>query len=312
MLFINMEEINGDLLERYAQGKCTVEEQQLVEAWLAEEHFPENLEQADHQIGQEIFLAVKSEQGLKVKSRRLNWFVYGGIAAALTLAVSLFIVKINVGTHRKQIVYTAPFGKTSTLSLPDSSKLLLQPGSVVSYPEQFTATERKVSLISGEVFFAIHHNPKQPFLLKSAGGEIKVLGTRFNVRNLKSSTAMRVVLTQGKISFKGKSGMEQILKPGEELLFDKNSQKILNTAVIDTNMVTSWKTGALQFNDTPMEEALELLGNQYGIQFKVSCKLDKPISGNFTGKPIVKILSLIQRGSDYRFRNDGAYIEIYK
>jgi len=312
MLFINMEEINGDLLERYAQGKCTIEEQQLVEAWLAEERFPENLEQADREIGQEIFSAVKSQQGLAVKSRRLNWLIYGGIAAALALAVSVFVFKTNVSSDNKQIVYTAPFGKASNLSLPDSSKLLLQPGSVVSYPEQFTATERKVSLISGEVFFAIHHNPAQPFLLKSAGGEIKVLGTRFNVRNLKSSTAMQVVLTQGKISFKGKNGIEQILKPGEELLFDKNSQKILSTAVIDTNTVTAWKTGALQFNDTPMEEALEMLGNQYGIQFKVSCKLDKPISGNFTDKPIVKILSLIQRGSDYRFRNDGAYIEIYK
>lgn len=304
--------MNGDLLERYAQGNCTVEEQQLVEAWLAEEHFPENLEQADREIGEEIFLAVKSQQVVKVKSLRLNWLVYGGIAAALALAVSVFVFKTNVGTHSKQIVYTAPFGKASSLLLPDSSKLLLQPGSVVSYPEQFTATERMVSLISGEVFFAIHHNPKQPFLLKSAGGEIKVLGTRFNVRNLKSSTAMQVVLTQGKISFKGKDGIEQILKPGQELLFDKNSQKILNTAVIDTNRVTSWKTGALQFNDTPMEEALEVLGNQYGIPFKISCKLNKPISGNFTGKPIVKILSLIQRGSDYRFRNDGAYIEIYK
>ncbi len=304
--------MNSDLLERYAQGKCTVEEQQLVEAWLAEERFPENLEQADHQIGQEIFLAVKSEQGLKIKSRRLNWLIYGGIAATLALAVSVFVFRTNVNTHNKQIVYTAPFGKASSLSLPDSSKLLLQPGSVISYPEQFTEAERKVNLISGEVFFAIHHDTEQPFVLKSADGEIKVLGTRFNVRNLKSSTAMQVVLTQGKISFKGKDGVEQVLEPGEGLLFDKNSQKILNTAVIDTNIVTSWKIGALQFNDTPMEEALEMLGNQYGIQFKISCKLDKPISGNFTGRPIVKILSLIQRGSDYRFRNDGAYIEIYK
>lgn len=312
MLFIIMEEINGELLERYVQGRCTDEERVLVAAWLDEGNFPHNLEQPKAGVGYEILLAVLQNQRPQDKSYQLARRGYMAIAAMLALTIGAFLIWNKPDLEVKQVVFRAPFGTPSNLTLPDSSKLVLQPGSVISYAQHFNAKERRVELLSGEVFFSVQHQDHQPFVVGSSGGEIKVLGTRFNVRNLKSSDKMQVVLTQGKISFRAGGGIAKVLKPGQELLFDKKAKKVLQTNMIDTVNVLAWKDGALEFNDTPMAEALELLSNRYGIPFKISCKLDLPISGNFTNIPIVKTLSLIQRGSEYRFRNAGNAIEIYK
>lgn len=312
MLFITMEEINGELLERYVRGKCTAEEQARIKEWLEEDTFPTDLELPNAELGEEMLLSLKEEHYSPKGSRSLRWQHYIGIAALMALAVGTFLIWNRPDPQVKQMVYRAPFGKPTNLILPDSSSLVLQPGSVISYAQHFNSKQRRVKLLSGEVFFDVQHRDNQPFVVSSSSGQIQVLGTRFNVRNLKSSKEMQVVLTQGKISFKDVNGKIEVLKPGQELLFDKKLGKILRTNVIDTTAVTARKAGILDFNDTPMVEVLELLGNLYGVQFKISCKLDRPISGNFTDMPIVKALHLIQRGSEYRFRNAGNTIEIYK
>mgnify|MGYP003575745917 CR=1 FL=1 len=307
-----MEEINGELLERYLHGKCTAEEQARVKEWLEEDRFPTDLELPNAELGQEILLSLKEKHYSPKGSRSLRWQYYIGIAALMALAVGTFLIWNRPDPQVKQMVYKAPFGKPINLILPDSSRLVLQPGSVISYAQHFNSEERRVKLLSGEVFFSVQHRDNQPFVVSSSSGEIQVLGTRFNVRNLKSSEEMQVVLTQGKISFKDVNGKVKVLKPGQELLFDKKLGQILQTNVVDTTRVVARKAGILDFDDTPMAEVLELLGNLYGVQFKISCKLDHPISGNFTDMPIVKALHLIQRGSEYRFRNAGNTIEIYK
>ena len=306
-----MEDIDVDLLERYAKGKCSPSEQKQVELWLADEQFPEGLKTQDERIQAEIYSAIQV-QGKPVQ-RKINfkWLIYGSMAASLALTSGFFFFN-QQKRDPQNVVFIAPFGQPSTITLPDSSKVELQPGSKISYPVKFDKNTRNVTLFSGEAFFIIQHNTEQAFILNSANSEIKVLGTRFNVRNLKSASVLEVTLTQGKISFQSKKGALSILKPGESLIFDKNNQHLISIAQVDTNAVTAWKTGTIRFNDTPMPEVLETLENRYGFKFKISCKLDKPISGKFVEQSISKILQLVERASDYRFKNSGKYIEVYK
>ncbi len=306
-----MEDIDADLLERYAKGKCSPSEQKQVELWLADEQFPEGSKIEDERIQAEIYSAIQPH--LKPIQRKINfkWLIYGSIAASLALASGFFF--FNQQKHQTQnIVFNAPFGQPSTITLPDSSKVELQPGSKISYPNKFDKTTRNVTLFSGEAFFIIRHNPAQAFILNSANSEIKVLGTRFNVRNLKSAPVLEVTLTQGKISFQPKNGALSILKPGESLTFNKHNQHLLSITQVDTSAATAWKTGMIRFNDTPMPEVLETLENRYGFKFKISCQLDKPISGKFGEQSISRVLQLMERASDYRFKNSGKYIEVYK
>lgn len=311
MVVINMEDINGELLDKYAQGKCTPTECAKVEAWLEQDNFPEALTIEQEGVKQEILSAILEKTASQPKKYRLSWITYSAIAAAVVFALGFLLV------NRKQpppqnIVFNAPYGQPTLVTLPDSSKIELQPGSRIRYPSQFTGKTRPVTLLSGEVFFAVKHDATKPFVVKSAGGEIKVLGTRFNVRNLKSAALMEVTLTEGKISFQAKNSPITVLLPGEQLLFNKALQRTTEVARIDTNAVVAWKSGLIKFSNTPMPQVLETLENRYGLRFKVSCALNDPISGKFEKQSVTQVLQLIQRASDYRFRNAGKYIEIYK
>ena len=306
-----MKDIDADLLERYAKGKCSPSEQEQVELWLADEQFPEGSKIVDERIQAEIYSAIQTQ--IKPVQRKINfkWLIYGSIAASLALTSGFFFFDQHK-RNAQNVFFIAPFGQPSTITLPDSSKVELQPGSKISYPDKFDKNTRNVTLFSGEAFFIIQHNTAQPFILNVADGEIKVLGTRFNVRNLKSASVLEVTLTQGKISFQSKKGTLSILKPSESLIFDKNNQHLVSINQVDTNVVTAWKTGTIHFKDTPMPEVLETLENRYGFKFKISCKLDKPISGKFGDQSISKVLQLIERASDYLFKNSEKYIEVYK
>lgn len=311
MVVINMEDINGELLEKYTRGKCTPTECTKVEAWLEQDNFPEALTNEQEDVKQEILSAILEKTASQPKRYKLGWIKYSAIAAATVFALGFLLV------NRKQpppqnIVFNAPYGQPTLVTLPDSSKIELQPGSRIGYPSQFTGKTRPVTLLSGEVFFAVKHDVTKPFVVKSAGGEIKVLGTRFNVRNLKSATLMEVTLTHGKISFQAKNSPLTVLLPGEQLLFNKTLQRTAEVARIDTNAVMAWKSGLIKFSNTPMPQVLETLENRYGLRFKVSCVLNDPISGKFEKQSVTQVLQLIQRASDYRFRNAGKYIEIYK
>jgi len=311
MVVINMEDINGELLERYARGKCSPSERVKVEAWIEQDDFPEPLTIQSENVKQEILSALLDKIEPQPKKFRLSLLVYSSIAAATVLAIG-FLLLNSKQPAPQNIVFNAPYGQPTLITLPDSSKIELQPGSRIAYPSSFTGKIRSVTLLSGEVFFAVKHDASKPFIVKSAGGEIKVLGTRFNVRNLKSAALMEVTLTQGKISFQAKNSPLTMLLPGERILFNKTLQRTTEVARIDTNAIMAWKSGLIKFSNTPMPQVLETLENRYGLRFKVSCKLDNPISGKFEKQSVTQVLQLIQRASDYRFRNAGKYIEIYK
>jgi transmembrane sensor len=306
-----MEDIDASLLEKYAKGKCNSSEQKLVEQWLADEQFPDGVKIQNEAVQKEIYSAIEARLKPVQKKIGIKRLMYGSIAASLILTSGFFFFNPK-NDNTQNIVFNAPFGQPSTITLPDSSKVELQPGSKISYPSQFVGNTRNVSLLSGEAFFIIQHHPNQPFILNSANSKIKVLGTRFNVRNLKSALMLQVTLTQGKISFQAKKGVLSTLKPGESLTFDKINQHLLNIVKVDTNVVTAWKTGIIRFNDTPMPEVLETLENRYGFKFKINCNLDKPISGKFGTQPISRVLQLMEQASGYRFKNSGKYIEVYK
>jgi hypothetical protein len=57
-----------------------------------------------------------------------------------------------------------PYGKTSEIILPDGTKVFLNAGSRLAYPDHFTGDTREVMLM-GEAYFEVKHNAKHPFVV---------------------------------------------------------------------------------------------------------------------------------------------------
>jgi transmembrane sensor len=165
-----------------------------------------------------------------------------------------------------------PYGKTSELILPDGSRVWLNAGSRLIYPEFFADKTREVLLI-GEAFFEVEHNVKQPFIVQTSDIRIKVLGTRFNVSAYPSDHVIETVLTQGKVSLEqNNSGMfteTTELNPGQLAVFNRTKGTTL-LRVVDVENHTLWQEGLLKFESTDLNRLTKKLERYFNIRFNYS------------------------------------------
>jgi transmembrane sensor len=95
---------------------------------------------------------------------------------------------------------TTPADSGSTLVLSDGTRIWLNPASSVTYPVEFTADERRVSVV-GDVYFEVAKNENKPFMVevKDRDMVVEVLGTHFSVNSLTDGPLMRSTCPEGTI-----------------------------------------------------------------------------------------------------------------
>lgn len=67
------------------------------------------------------------------------------------------------------------------LSLSDGTRAWLNADSRLKYPVVFAENERRIRL-SGEGYFKVAKDTQAPFIVETDLGEIRVMGTEFNVK----------------------------------------------------------------------------------------------------------------------------------
>ena len=97
----------------------------------------------------------------------------------------------------KYIVKYAEKGTKLTVQLSDGTKIKLNGGSKLVYPDVFCSNRREVEL-TGEGYFIVAHETDRPFIVKTGSISTTVLGTKFavNASNLKE---VQVALVSGKV-----------------------------------------------------------------------------------------------------------------
>ena len=68
----------------------------------------------------------------------------------------------------------------------------------VRYPEQFLAETREVEL-EGKVSSGVTHDAAHPFVIKTSRMDVRVLGTRFNVKSYSTDEIIAVEVEEGKV-----------------------------------------------------------------------------------------------------------------
>lgn len=131
----------------------------------------------------------------------LGRFVAGATALAASIAIALF-----AGVPDQLFGPTSPTlqrfasepGKTQTLSLPDDSRIVLGPDSILEV--SMRETERRAELIEGRAFFRVASDNRRPFTVDTSFAEVTVTGTRFDL-NLESD-ALSVAVGEGSVRVK--------------------------------------------------------------------------------------------------------------
>ncbi len=187
------------------------------------------------------------------------------IAAIIIIGVILYTI-VNADSPAINSTHTVlTAAHKSRVTLPDGSIVWLNSDSKLVYPEVFSPTERVVSL-EGEGFFDVVKNRARPFIVKSHGQEIKVLGTSFNVRNRANSDYAETTLVSGLIAlrFDGDS-IPIILSPNEQIKYSKSGHSFQKSTVLAHEHIV-WATGKMIFNNEKFTDVIPYLEKKYQIQ----------------------------------------------
>lgn len=82
------------------------------------------------------------------------------------------------GNHMN--VLSVPKGRHSSLILPDGTKVWVNSGTVLQFPEIFEK-EKRMIYVEGEVYLEVTKDASCPFYVKTNQMEIRVLGTSFGI-----------------------------------------------------------------------------------------------------------------------------------
>jgi transmembrane sensor len=126
-----------------------------------------------------------------------NFAIVGTLAAAAAIAFAIWIGRQPQATSATPVTPVATRAvEPRQITLSDGSVVQLNGGSELA--EQFTATERRVTLVRGEAHFNVTHNPTRPFIVRAGQVDVRAVGTAFNV-NLESA-AVEVLVTDGVVT----------------------------------------------------------------------------------------------------------------
>ena len=200
------------LLDKFQNGSLTPQEQAKLDQWYADFDLRNKALDvfADHQHEKEVHkrLLAKILDNMPGTPKRKIFRIGKPIqwAAALLLigSIGFFFYSQHAGRMGWFLAWnhqtsTAPTGKILKIRLEDGSEILLNAGSTVAYPQQFTTAIREVYL-EGEAFFEIAPDAARPFIVKTKEMDVRVLGTSFNVRAHPDMDQAKVTVASGKVS----------------------------------------------------------------------------------------------------------------
>ncbi len=217
------------------------------------------------ELWEDIQLDIRKPHGLNLlkKSRKSFWPAAAAIAVVVS-TVAAWVWWAEPGA----VEYTTAYGETREITLPDSSTVILNANSQLTFKDNWKKS-REIS-ITGEAFFRVVHKvDDQPFkVTTSQGVTVEVLGTEFNVYHRSEET--EVVLSSGAVtlSFPMEEREGKILmEPGELVEF---KEKKFQRKKVDPEHYVSWTGKVLNLDHTSLSQILKMARENYGVRIKVA------------------------------------------
>ncbi len=168
------------------------------------------------------------------------------IAASLLLMVTFFPQLPTLFADH----YTIS-GGLKQMTLSDGSKLIMNSNTALSI--DYNDKNRKITLHHGEAYFDVAKDKQRPFYVQTAYGNVRALGTEFDIKSRGDTVAVTVFEHAVKISLNN-GGIMESLPEGKQLSF--NNQKILSSHTVNLSRTQSWRQQQIIFLDKPLAEVL--------------------------------------------------------
>src|SRR5690554_55917 len=201
-------------------------------------------------------------QHLRVRKRRKIFYTISSVAAAILIIFGISYLLPSDNT----LVVVAATDHKKEVRLKDGSIIWLNKNSQVQYPEDFNSL--RAVYLTGEAYFDVAQNQKEPFVVETSEFLIKVLGTRFVVTDYDEGSVAETILESGEIRLETqKTGESFLLEPGQMITHDK-ALSTTTLEVVDASNFTNWVNSGLVFENNRLKDVFIQLEKWYGIRIE--------------------------------------------
>ena len=339
------------LLARYLSGECTQPECEQVERWL--EAVPENRRSlalmrkvwsvADPEpaksdvetLWRQIATRADIEATAGSKPASQSWhtaaharkwptWTYADSYRLLRNAAMVFGV-ISLGyllsqmtglahwPFARQETLTVGVGGRETLRLEDGTRVVLDAGSTLRYPSKFGEQTREIGL-EGEGYFEVAHDASRPFVVHANYAEVRVLGTKFNVRAWQPDGKVSVAVSEGRVALQAAddSAHAVVITRGQLSQLPVNGTPSPPESV-DVDRYLGWMRNELYFDDAPLSQVLFQLQRWYEVEFVLadSSVAHERLNIHLQNQSLGEVLDLLTVLTDLQYERDGKTVRLH-
>ncbi len=310
-------------MKKYSEGSLTEDKKDVMDAWYDALRYDSPKAEDRDRVKDRIWDGVLSNTtGLDEPEDKKPdvkiWWKSGIFKVAASLVLLMSGVLLYRTPHRENVAESEPGvsqgvswhfvdnndAKSKDVFLSDGSRVILEPGSTLRYPDRFSNDSRRV-YTEGDVLFEVAKDSSRPFFAFAGEVVVQVLGTSFTVRHIKGKAATEVAVITGKVVVeKAQAGERRsndpvenkvVLTPNEKVTFFRNSDHYITGLVENPVMIEKTeefvRPEAFDFDETPLAQILAKLEKAYGVSIAVSddsilgCQITADLSSdNLYGK----------------------------
>ena len=213
--------------------------------------------------------------------RRIHWLAPTLLAAAAAIALTAVWWRSTPGPSPLAVVASAELKRRV---LEDGSSVEPNHGAIVT--TEFSATERRATLVRGEALFTVAKDSSRPFIVRAGGVDVRAVGTAFSVRLV--AAAVEVLVTEGRVAVAraddGKTRTEDSsrwpssdLRPlsseidaGHRATVSLSSSEPPQIVAISPEAIAhhfNWQPTLLDFSSAPLSAAVAEFNRRNRVQF---------------------------------------------
>lgn len=231
------------------------------------------------------------------EARRRRWLAWsGGIAAAVAFVIAAGAF-VFWSTARPFANGTSSSDSHEFVTGPnETANVVLQDGTVIRLAEDTRlrvpngSRDRGVS-ISGRAYFAVAKDESRPFTIRTTGGDVRVLGTRFMLEA--SGDDLRLVVIEGRVSVV--AGRNEVMVGPSQMARVIDGRALPVITVPDPRAFADWMGDFLAFQDTPLSDVVGEIERHFGVDIVLA---DRELAGHtltawFAGHSLAEVMEVV-------------------
>jgi len=323
-----------ELLARFLQSDCTPEEHRRVDQWLFRSeknrrhlqklerewtYLREEPISLDGTVRQRVWRGVRHRiapsASVRLLTLRKLWIGAAAVAAVALLMggfAAYFVQqsRFMAMTNGQLASVSTGMGQKSELTLPDGTRVWLNGGTKLSYPQSFNHGNRTVNL-DGEAFFDVAEKADLPFIVRTDGLDVVVRGTAFDVSSYGDDGFVEVSLLRGKVDVYDRQGvLLGKLSPRDVLRYDKAERVHTSIRDSDTDLASAWTEEELIFEDEPFGIVAKKLERWYGVNIQWKDMAEKRYTFKVKTESLQEVLQLLHRITPIDYAIEGKKVKI--